>query len=260
MRVSERIGWLAGVMVATAVLRMSVLAVEAQGPLGSEGTRAFQMARAADDGAAAAKDEGERSLAELEKLVADNHRAEALDPIRAEASAAHQALQGYRRQVQASAAEALGLLADLARGTGSGAGAARDPARRDVVQQRALLAAHEAAVMAARTRTEAERLRALVAEARVALAAGRAARAAPPGADRPRPPAPGEVVVPNLVGARLDGATRDLTAAGLRLGATTGPSDGFVVKQEPEAGTPAPRQTPVAVTLSATAAASTPGQ
>ncbi|MGH7322162.1 MAG: PASTA domain-containing protein, partial [Candidatus Rokuibacteriota bacterium] len=63
--------------------------------------------------------------------------------------------------------------------------------------------------------------------------------------------------VPNLVGARLDAATRDLAAVGLRLGATAGPGEGFVVKQVPEAGTPVPRETAVSVTLSATAASVT---
>jgi hypothetical protein len=115
-------------------------------------------------------------------------------------------------------------------------------------------------VRRARARAEAERLRALAAEARVALAAGRAARATPPVAEGRRAPQAGEVLVPNLVGARLAAATQDLAAAGLRLGATTGPADGYVIKQDPEAGAAAPRATPVAVTLSATAAGASPGQ
>ena len=69
-----------------------------------------------------------------------------------------------------------------------------DLVRRDTLEQHALLAAHEAAVMAARTRTEAERLRAILAEARLATAEGggaiRGARGGPPGsparAARPR--------------------------------------------------------------------------
>jgi beta-lactam-binding protein with PASTA domain len=69
---------------------------------------------------------------------------------------------------------------------------------------------------------------------------------------------PGETVVPNLIGARLDAAVGDLQAAGLRLGATTGPRDGFVVTQSPEAGATTPRQTAVSVTLSATAATIAP--
>ena len=60
---------------------------------------------------------------------------------------------------------------------------APDLVRRDTLEQHALLAAHEAAVMAARARAEAERLRAILAEAKLATAegggAGRAARAAP---------------------------------------------------------------------------------
>jgi hypothetical protein len=243
-----------------AALGLAVAVAQAQGPLGADGTRAFQMARTADDAAVAARDEGDRHLAQVERLAADNPRAEALEPIRAEAAAAREALDGYRRQAQVSASEALGLLADLARGTGPATGTSRDPMRREVVQQRALLAAHEAAVMAARARAEAERLRALAAEARVALAGGRAARPAPPGAERPRAPQAGEVQVPNLVGARLPAATQDLAAVGLRLGAATGPADGFVVKQDPEAGAVALRATAVAVTLSATAAGVSPGQ
>jgi hypothetical protein len=241
-----------------AALGLVAAVAYAQGLLSADGTRAYQMARTADDAAVTARDEGDRHLAQVERLAADNPRlTEALEPIRVEAAAARQALDGYRQQAQASASEAMGLLADLARGTGPAAGTSRDPTRRDVVQQRALLAAHEAAVMAARARAEAERLRALAAEARVALAAGRAAPAA---AERPRVPPPGEVVVPNLVGARLAAATRELAGAGLRLGATTGPADGFVVKQEPEAGAAARRDTTVAVTLSATAAGVSPGQ
>jgi hypothetical protein len=242
----------AAAVAATIALGIPAGGAEAQGPLGSDGARAFQMARAADDAALDARDEGERLRAELERLAADSDRSEALEPFRIRATEAHQALGGYRRQAQASATEALALLAELARGSRPGPGI--DPSRRDVVQQRALLAAHEATVMAARTRTEAERLRALVAETRLTLATVRPATAAAGGGDRPRLPAAGEVVVPNLVGARLDAATRDLAAAGLQLGATTGPADGFVVKQEPEAGTAAARRTPVAVTLSATAA------
>ena len=49
---------------------------------------------------------------------------------------------------------------------------APDLVRRETLEQHALLAAHEAAVMAARTWTEAERLRAILAEARLAMADG----------------------------------------------------------------------------------------
>jgi beta-lactam-binding protein with PASTA domain len=84
------------------------------------------------------------------------------------------------------------------------------------------------------------------------------AGAAPSGPALPRAPgttpAAAEVAVPNLVGARLEAARRDLAEAGLRLGQVTGPADGFVVKQTPEAGASVPRDASVHVTLSATAA------
>ena len=60
--------------------------------------------------------------------------------------------------------------------------------------------------------------------------------------------------MPNLVGARLDAAAQELAAAGLRLGPTAGPREGFVVKQTPPAGARVPRQAAVSLTLSATAA------
>ena len=143
---------------------------------------------------------------------------------------------------------------------------APDLVRRDTLEQHALLAAHEAAVMAARTRTEAERLRAILAEARLAKADGggsvRGANAAAPGpasADQAAPGARrGPALVPNLIGARLETAVRELEAAGLRLGAVAGPRDGYIVNQSPEAGGSAAPQSGVSVTLSGTAATIAP--
>jgi hypothetical protein len=122
--------------------------------------------------------------------------------------------------------------------------------------------------MAARARAEAERLRAILAETRLATAeggtAGRLART--PAASRgggegaSRDPRAGEVVVPNVIGTRLELAVRDLEAAGLKLGPVAGPRDGHVVKQSPEGGTAVPRQSAVSVTLSATAATVSPPQ
>ena len=124
--------------------------------------------------------------------------------------------------------------------------------------------------MAARTRSEAERLRAILAEARLATVegggAGRGARnasGAPVGRGSGETTTPdssrrGDAVVPNLIGARLDAAVRDLETAGLRLGPVAGPRDGYIVKQVPEAGGGAPRQSAVSVTLSATAATIAP--
>ncbi len=231
----------------------SVLAIAAtataQMGLGPDGAKAYQMARAADTAAVAAWDEGEATLRELQKLLTTHPEIELLRTLQDDAARAHRALVGYRRQTLAATTEALSLLAEL-RGTGQ-----PDPVRRQVFEQRALLSAHEAAVMAARVRAEAERLRALHAEARAAVAASREA----PRGGRATSPAvgPGQVAVPNLVGARLDAATRDLEAAGLRLGATAGPGEGFVVKQVPEAGAPVSRGTAVSVILSATAASVT---
>jgi len=222
--------------------------------LGPDGVRALQMARTADDAALGARNEGEALLVEVQRLDATGPEEERLAALQAEAKSAHQALLGYRRLAQMSATEALQLLADASRRPAGQS----DPVRRDVVEQRALLAAHEAAVMAARARTETERLRALHAEVRALLAARRPPERPPAGVPAagppPRAPAAGEVTVPNLVGARLDAATRDLAEAGLALGETTGPREGFVVKQRPEAGASVPRQTAIGVTLSATAA------
>jgi hypothetical protein len=213
--------------------------------LGSDGTRAHALARSADDGAAEADAEGAAAQKQLQALTADARETDALRALREDAATAARALAGYRRLAQESAAEAFRLLVGLGKGG--------DSVRREVVEQQALLAAHEASVMAARARTEAERLRALVAETRVFLAAQEtAARAAP------APVPAGQVEVPNLVGARLDAATRDLQVAGLRLGAVAGPRDGFVVKQEPAAGARVGRQAAVGVTLSGTAAGVTP--
>jgi beta-lactam-binding protein with PASTA domain len=64
----------------------------------------------------------------------------------------------------------------------------------------------------------------------------------------------GVVEVPNVVGARLEAASRDLAAAGLRVGATTGPRDGHVVKQTPDAGARVTARSAVTLTLSGSAA------
>src|SRR6185436_19417720 len=93
---------------------------------------------------------------------------------------------------QASSTDALRLLADVSK---LPIVPAPDLVRRDTLEQHALLAAHEAAVMGARTRTEAERLRAILAEARLAKADGggsaRGANAAAPGLASPDQAAPG---------------------------------------------------------------------
>ena len=123
--------------------------------------------------------------------------------------------------------------------------------------------------MAARARAETERLRAILAEARLATGEGgerRARLARAPAASRgsgetaPAEPRGGEAVVPNLIGTRLEAAVRDLEAAGLKLGPVTGPREGHVVKQSPEGGTAVARQSAVSLTLSATAATISPPQ
>lgn len=243
------------------VAAVAALAASADASLSLAGTKAFEMARASDEAAAASGDDGERTLAQVRALTASKPEAESLKTFQEEAAAAHQALVGYRKQAQVSATEALQILAEATR---AAAITSPDPVRREVLEQRALLAAHEAAVMAARARGEAERLRALLTEARLLMSADRGV--APRGSVGPAPPPPvpgaGEgsgrdVVVPNLIGARLDAAVRDLAAAGLRLGGTMGPREGFVVKQVPEAGARVSRQAPVSVTLSAAAATTT---
>lgn len=232
-------------------------------PLTDAGRRAYDAARSADDGATAAFEEGEKTLALIKELAPERDAVPpALKPYLDESESAHQALDGYRRLTQAATTDTLGILAEVTKIPDV---PTTDLVRRSTLEQHALLSAHEAAVMAARTRTEAERLRAILAEARLAMAEGgganRSARVASPnpparasGDPAPEPMRRGDTVVPNLVGARLDAATRDLEAAGLRLGAVIGPRDGFVVKQSPEAGGGAPRQSAVSVTLSAAAA------
>jgi hypothetical protein len=236
----------------------------AAAPLTETGRRAYETARSADDGAAAALDEGEKTVALIKALSPERESAPAaLKPFIEEGEAAEKALGSYRRLAQASATDALRLLADVSKLPVT---PAPDLVRRDTLEQHALLSAHEAAVMAARTRAEAERLRAILAEARLATAeggsGGRPARGGSPGRgtgeSAPGAPGRGEAAVPNLIGARLEGAVRDLESVGLRLGATTGPRDGFIVKQSPEAGTTATQQTPVSVTLSGTAATIAP--
>jgi len=229
-------------------------------PLTETGRRAYEAAQKMDDEAAAALEEGEKTLALLKALAPERDPVPpSLKPFLDEGEAARQALQGYRRLTQTSVAEALGLLAEV---TKMPAVPAPDPVRRDTIEQHAVLAAHEAAVMSARTRTEAERLRAILAEARLATAesggAARGTRGAPAGGSTGEAPPSaarrGDAIVPNLIGARLDAATRDLETAGLRLGPVTGPRDGFIVKQSPDPGSGVPRQSPVSVTLSGTAA------
>ncbi len=233
-------------------------------PLTETGRRAYETARNADDGAAAAFEEGEKTVALIKALAPEREVAPAaLKPFLDEGEAAHQALGGYRRLAQASSTDTLRLLADVSK---LPVVPAPDLVRRDTLEQHALLAAHEAAVMAARTRAEAERLRAILAEARLATVEGggavRDARGTPAGRGSgetsPDSSRRGDAVVPNLIGARLDGAVRDLETVGLRLGPVAGPRDGYIVKQAPEAGSGAPRQSAVSVTLSATAATIAP--
>jgi hypothetical protein len=232
-------------------------------PLTETGRRAYETAKSADEGATAALEEGEKTVALIKALAPERETVPpTLKPFLEESEAAHQALGGYRRLAQASSTDALRLLADVSK---LPVVPAPDVVRRDVLEQHALLAAHEAAVMAARTRAEAERLRAILAEARLATAEGgspaRGTRGAPArgGAETlPDSSRRAAAVVPNLIGARLDAAVRDLEAAGLRLGPVTGPRDGYIVQQSPEAGGGAPRQSAVGVTLSATAATIAP--
>jgi len=237
-----------------AALLPLLLAAPALAQIGPTGAKAYDMARAADDAAGAAGDEGQETLKQLQELRPPSRDPDALKALQEQAEAAAEALAGYRKQARASADDTIALLAELTRGPRP------EPARREQVEQRALLSAYEAAVMAARARSQAERLRALHAEGKALLAGASAPGVAPGGrsASAASPaqsvPAAGEAVVPNVVGARLDAAARDLTAAGLRLGPTTGPRDGFVVKQTPAAGARVPRQAPVTLTLSGTAA------
>jgi len=233
-------------------------------PLTETGRRAYETSRSADDSAAAALEEGEKTAAQLKVLAPDRETIPpALKPYLEQGEAAQQALTGYRRLAQASSTDALRLLAEVSK---LPVVPAPDLVRQDTMEQHALLAAHEAAVMAARTRTEAERLRAILAEARLAVGdsggAPRGTKAAAPAPTGSDPGAPGArrgpALVPNLIGARLDAAVRDLEAAGLRLGAVTGPRDGYIVNQTPEAGGSAAPQSGVNVTLSGTAATITP--
>lgn len=235
-------------------------------PLTEAGRRAYETARKADDDAASALEEGEKTAALIKALAPERESVpETLKPFREEGEAAHQALGGYRRLAQASSTDALRILADV---TKLPIVPSPDVVRRDTLEQHALLAAHEAQVMAARARAEAERLRAILAEARLAMVEGKGAIRAGRGASgavgtrgaaESAPGSPrGETVVPNLIGARLEDAVRDLESAGLRLGPVTGPRDGYIVKQSPEGGGAAPRQSAVSVTLSGTAATIAP--
>jgi PASTA domain-containing protein len=242
---------------------VAVLAVAAplHAQFGPNGVKAYDMARAADDAARLAHDEGGETLGQLQALKPSPRNPEGLKVLVDQAQAAAEALDAFRKLTQDSADRVIEQLAELPR-------TRPDPARREQVEQRALLDAYEAAVMSARARSQAERLRALLAEARVVLAGtpssgtvdrapAAGARPAAPSAASPAP-AGNEVDVPNVVGARLDEATRDLTTAGLRIGATTGPREGFIVKQTPAAGTRVARQSAVTLTLSTTAVGVTP--
>jgi PASTA domain len=255
-----------GVLMALIVLALGALPLRAA-PLTETGRRAYDAAQKADDDAAAAFEEGDKTLTLLKALAPERDAVPpSLKPFLDGGDAAHKALQGYRRLTQASATDALALLAEV---TKLPTVPTPDLVRRDTLEQHALLSAHEAAVMAARARTEAERLRAILAEARLATSEGggavrgaRSASAAPAGRGSvetaPDSTRRGDAVVPNLIGARLDAAVRDLETAGLRLGPVAGPRDGYIVKQMPEAGGGAPRESAVSVTLSATAATIAP--
>jgi hypothetical protein len=234
-------------------------------PLTENGRRAYEAARVADDAATAALEEGEKTVGRIKSLAPERDPIpETLKPFLDEGEAARQALTSYRRLAQASATDALRLLADVAKLPVT---PAPDLVRRDTLEQHALLAAHEASVMAARARTETERLRAILAEARLAAAEGASpGRGAVRGASTGRGTAPpmeprtGDTVVPNLIGTRLEAATGDLQAAGLKLGSVVGPREGHVVKQSPEGGTTVSRQSAVSLTLSTTAATISPPQ
>jgi hypothetical protein len=244
---------------------LAVLAVA--GPVhaqfGPNGVKAYDMARGADDAARLAHDEGRETLAQLQALKPPPRNPDGLKLLAEQAQAAAEALDAFRKLTQDSADRVVEQLAEISR-------TRPEPARREQVEQRALLDAYEAAVMAARARSQAERLRALLAEGRVVVAGGptppAAGERAPGAGARPAAPPPpaapatagSDVEVPNVVGARLEEATRDLTAAGLRLGGTTGPREGFIVKQTPAAGTRAARQSAVTLTLSTTAVGVTP--
>ena len=258
-----RAGTLALLLTGTGLVAGSVPAGAA--PLTEAGRRAYETARTADDAATAAFEEGEKTAGRIKTLTPG--RDPVPEPLKAfldESEAAHQALVSYRRLAQASATDALRLLADVAK---LPVVPAPDLVRRDTLEQHALLAAHEASVMAARARTETERLRAILAEARLATAtpdgggAGRGGRgpaASRGGVASPGEPRAGDAVVPNLIGTRLEAAVLDLEAAGLKLGAVVGPREGHVVKQSPEGGTTVSRQSAVSLTLSATAATISP--
>jgi hypothetical protein len=233
-------------------------------PLTETGRRAYETARSADDSATAAFEEGDKTAARIKALAPERDPVpETLKPFLDEGEAARQSLTSYRRLAQASATDALRLLADVSK---LPVVPAPDLVRRDTLEQHALLAAHEAAVMAARARAEAERLRAILAEARLATVEGGSVGRGPRGAtgsrsggeSAPATARSGEALVPNLIGTRLEAAMRDLEAAGLRLGAVVGPREGHVVKQSPEGGTAVPRQSAVSLTLSGTAATMSP--
>jgi hypothetical protein len=249
-------GRLAAFLGGLALLAGTAQAQPQPSALTGDGTRAYELARTADEAATQALEEAERSLEQIRRLIDRERAPAALREALEAAEDAGRAVTGYRRGVQAASTEVFKLLADAAR---VGRSVAPDPLRRGVLEQRATLAAYEAQVMAARARADTERLRAILAETRAAQGGtGSAARATGVPAAPATGVTTGGVEVPNLIGARLDAATRDLQAAGLRLGGIEGPREGFVVKQAPEAGMRAPRDATVSVIMSGTAATTSP--
>ena len=204
----------------------------AAAPLTEAGRRYYETAQKGDDEAAATAEEGAKTLALIKALAPEREAVRPiLKPFLEEGDAARQALDGYRKLAQGSSTDALAVLADVSK---MPTVPTPDLVRRDTLEQHALLAAREASVMSARARAQAERLRAILAEARLAMTEGgqggvRGARAVPPsggsGATAATsggsPRRGGDAIVPNLIGARLDAAVRDLEAAGVPL--TGGP-------------------------------------
>ena len=102
-----------GVLLAGLVLALGA-SPAAAAPLTETGRRAYETARSADDGATAAFEEGEKTLALLKALVPEREVVPpTLKPYLEQGEAAHQALVGYRRLTQASSTDALRLLADV---------------------------------------------------------------------------------------------------------------------------------------------------
>ena len=140
-----RVAWLGrrpGVVLAGLALALAATAVAA--PLTEIGRRAYETSRSADDGAATALEEGEKTAAQLKALAPDREAIPpALKPYLEQGEAVQQALTGYRRLAQASSTDALRLLAEVSK---LPVVPAPDLVRQDTMEQHALLAAHEAAV------------------------------------------------------------------------------------------------------------------